>query len=391
MKKIKILELTAVDFVVENLLLPLIDRLSIEGFEVNIVCSSGKRTRELKKTGYKIKTIEIPRRISIIPYFISLIKIYHFIKKEKFDIVHVHTPIACVLGRIAAKIAGVPLIIYTAHGFYFHDGLAKWKREFLISIEKIMVKFFTDLIFTQSKEDLETAINKKIIAKNKIFYIGNGVDINKFNMSDSNSNWLKERKEFGIDSKAKVICFIGRIVREKGIVDLIYAFKNILNDLPEAILLIIGDDRANERDLKAKDEVDFLINKFNIKENVIFAGYRNDIRDLLAMANVFVLPSYREGMPRSIIEAMAMSKAVVATNIRGCREEVVNNKTGFLVPVGEPRKLANALLKILKDEKLASNMGQNGRKRVEAKFNEEIVLEKQINKIRKWIRIKNIT
>ena len=142
--------------------------------------------------------------------------------------------------------------------------------------------------------------------------------------------------------------------------------------------------------LKTKDEMDFLINKFNIKENIIFAGYRNDIGDLLAMADVFVLPSYREGMPRSIIEAMAMGKAVVATNIRGCREEVVNGKTGYLVPVKNPRKLANAILKILKNEKLAFKMGQNGRERVETDFNEEMVLEKQVNIIKRWIRYKSI-
>ncbi len=390
MRKIKILELTSVGFVVKNLLLPLIDKLSVEEFEVHIVCSDGKIVRELKKKGYKIKTIEILRRISIISNFISLIKIFKFIRKEKFDIVHVHAPLACVVGRIAAKIAGVPLIIYTAHGFYFHDDMAKWKKEILISFEKIMGIFFTDIIFTQSKEDKKTAVNKKIIAKNKIFYIGNGVDINKFNINNTSIDWLGKKKEFGIDSKAKIICFIGRFVKEKGIIDLIYSFKNILDEFPHAILLIIGDNNANERDLKAKDEVVSLINKFNIKEKVIFVGYRNDIRDLLAIADVFVLPSYREGMPRSIIEAMAMEKAVVATNIRGCREEVINGKTGYLVPVKSPRNLADAVLKILKNEKLASKMGQNGRVKVETEFNEEIVLEKQINKIKQWIRIKNI-
>jgi len=390
MRKIKILQLCAVDFTVKNLLLPLINRLSAEGFKVHVLCSAGENTKELTKGGYKVKIIKIIRRISIMSNFISLIKIYRFIKKEKFDIVHVHTPIACVLGRIAAKIAGVPLIIYTAHGFYFHDGMAKWKRKILINIEKIMGNLFTDLIFTQSKEDKKTAVNEGIIAKNKIYYIGNGVDINKFNINNTSIDWLAKKKEFDIDSRAKIICFIGRVVREKGIIDLIYAFKNILSELPDTILLIIGDNGANERDLKTKDEVDFLINRFNIKEKVIFTGYRDDIRDLLAMSDVFVLPSYREGMPRSIIEAMAMQRAVVATNIRGCREEVINNKTGILVPVGKPRKLSNALLKILKDEKLASKMGQNGRARVEKEFNEEIVLEKQINKIREWIRIKNI-
>jgi len=391
MEKIKILEIANVDFVVEKFIIPLIDKLSIEGFEVHIVCSDGKRARKLLNKGYKIKPIAISRRVSIISNFISLIKIYQYMKKENFDIVHVHTPIACVLGRIAAKIAGVPLIIYTAHGFYFHDGMEKWKKDILIGIEKIMSNLFTDLIFTVSKEDEKTAINKKIIAKNKIFYICNGVDINKFNVNNISTDLLEKRKELCIDSKAKIICSIGRIVRAKGIIDLIYAFKDILSELPETILLIIGDNKANERDLKTKDEVVSLVDEYDLKEKVIFAGYRNDIRDLLAIVDVFVLPSYREGMPMSIIEAMAMGKAVVATNIRGCREEVINNETGLLVPVGKPRKLANALLKILKDEKLASKMGQNGRVRVEAEFNEEIVLKKQINKIKQWIRIKNIT
>ena len=390
MRKIKILELCAVDFTVKNLLLPLIDRLSAEDFEVHTLCSAGEKVKELRKEGYKVKTVSISRRISVISNIISLIKIYQFIRKEKFDIVHVHTPIACVLGRIAAKIAGVPLIIYTVHGFYFHDGMARWKKEILISFEKIMSNFFTDLIFTQSKEDEKTAVNVGIIAKNKIFHIGNGVDINKFKLNNVSIDWLAKRKEFNIDLKAKIVCFIGRIIREKGVIDLVYAFKNVLNELPETILLIIGDNKANERDLETKNETVFLINKFNIEENIIITGYRNDIGDLLAMVDVFVLPSYREGMPRSIIEAMAIGKPVIATNIRGCREEVINDKTGYLVPIKNPRKLASAILKILKNEKLASKMGQYGRARVEAEFNEEIVLEKQVNIIKRWIQYEGI-
>lgn len=391
MKKIKILEIANVDFVVEKFLTPLINKLSIEDFDIHIVCSDGKRVKELINKGYIIKTITISRRVFELSNFISLIKIYKLIKKEKYDIVHVHTPIACVLGRIAAKIAGVPLIIYTAHGFYFHDGMGKWKKDFLVGIEKIMSNLFTDLIFTVSKEDEKTAINKRIIDKNRVFYIGNGVNIKKFNINNISKDLLKKKKELSIlDNKIKIICFIGRMVREKGIIDLIYAFKDILNIIPKTILLIIGDNIDNERDLKTKDELISLISKFNIIEKVIFTGYRNDIVDLLAISDVFVLPSYREGMPITIIEAMAMERAVVASNIRGCREEVINGKTGYLVPVKSPKKLAGAVLKILKDVKLASKMGQNGRARVETEFNEEIVLEKQINKIREWIRIKNI-
>jgi glycosyltransferase involved in cell wall biosynthesis len=269
--------------------------------------------------------------------------------------------------------------------------MGRWKRNMLIGIEKVISHFFTDLIFTVSKEDEKTVIDKRIIDKERVFYIGNGVNIKKFNINTISRDLLKKKEELGIaDNKIKIICFIGRMVREKGVIDLIYAFKDVLSELPETILLIIGDNKANERDLKTKDEVASLIDKHDLKEKIIFTGYRNDISDLLAIVDIFVLPSYREGMPMSIIEAMAMGKAVVATNIRGCREEVINGKTGYLVPVKNPRKLADSILKILKNDKLAYNMGQNGRKRVEIEFNEEIVLEKQINKIREWIRIKNI-
>jgi len=118
-KKIKILQITAVAMVLKHLLLPLIDRLKNEGLNVQAICSDGQYVADLKEKGYNITTINIDRKISIFSNLKSLFSIYTFIRKKRFDIVHVHTPIASVLGRIAAKLAGVPVVIYTAHGFYF--------------------------------------------------------------------------------------------------------------------------------------------------------------------------------------------------------------------------------------------------------------------------------
>jgi len=242
------------------------------------------------------------------------------------------------------------------------------------------------LIFTQSREDKELAINRGIIAEDKIYHIGNGVDIYKFNSKNYVNKRSEIRNQLGIDEDSKVIGFIGRIVREKGIIELINAFQNVLKEVKKTHLIIIGDSLESDRDLNAKGEVQDLIDNFNLRENIRFTGYRNNINELLEAVDVFALPSYREGMPRSIIEAMAMGKPVVATNIRGCREEVVDGKTGYLVPVKNVEKLALAILNILQDEQVAHKMGREGRIRVEKLFDEEKVLEKQVNIIKTLLK-----
>ena len=148
--------------------------------------------------------------------------------------------------------------------------------------------------------------------------------------------------------------------------------------MPSVKLLIAGDTLGSDRDKGTKEKIKNIIAKNNLKGNVIFAGLRNDMPRIYALLDVFVLPSHREGMPRSILEAMASAKPVVATDIRGSREEVARGVTGKIVPVGEVNPLAGAISEILLDKKLAVKMGEAGRKRVEAEFNEEMVLDKEI-------------
>jgi len=154
----KILEVCAVDITVKNLLLPLINKLEKEGYIVEIACSRGEEAKTLEKKGYVFKFTNIDRKINLISNINSILELYRIIKKRKYDIVHVHTPVASVLGRIAAKLASTPIIIYTAHGFYFHDNMPKIIYKIFVIIEKLMGKYFTDYIFTQSQEDYESAI-----------------------------------------------------------------------------------------------------------------------------------------------------------------------------------------------------------------------------------------
>lgn len=378
-RKIKVLQLCAVDVTVKAFLLPLIDRLTAEGYDVHILCSYGARTEELREQGYKIKNIEITRRICSLSHFMSLIRIYRYVKREKFDIVHTYTPIAGVIGRVAAKLARVPIVIYTSLGFYFHENTPCWKRKALILFERLAAKF-ADFIFTVSLEDEKTAIEENIAPKGRIRGLnGIGINTHKFD----GEKILKETKslkkdELGIRSGDTVIGFVGRSVREKGVIDLVEALVRIKRCFPDAKLIMIGNDSVtSERDTRTKTELKALVAKHSLDRDVLFTGFVEDIREFLAIIDVFVLPSYREGMPQSILEVMAMGKPVVATNIRGCREEVVHGETGYLVPVKDPARLAEAIIKLLSDEELAHRMGEAGRKRVVAEFDEKMVLERQ--------------
>ena len=179
-RKLKICQLCAVDFTLLKFLLPLVDAQKSMGHEVINVCSYGGNVDVLRKNGYKIKTLNIERSLNPIKFLISALQLFVFLRKEKFDIIHVHTPVAALIGRLAAKAAKVPNIIYTAHGFYFHDEMPKIKRFFHITLEKIAGRF-TDLLFTQSLEDAHVAQELNITAHNRIFAIGNGVNKKKFN------------------------------------------------------------------------------------------------------------------------------------------------------------------------------------------------------------------
>ena len=164
---------------------------------------------------------------------------------------------------------------------------------------------------------------------------------------------------------------MARLVREKGFIPLFAAFAQILKRFPDTVLLVIGPDEPEKRDALDKNIVD----KYGIQNKVLFLGERTDVIELYSVMDVFALPSYREGLGLSILEASAMKRPVVASDIRGCREAVDDKKTGFLVPSSNPKKLAEAIMYILSHPKEAKTMGEEGRKKVEREYNQDAVFE----------------
>ncbi|WP_399629006.1 glycosyltransferase family 4 protein [Sporosarcina sp. SG10008] len=376
----KVLQLTAVDFTVKKFLLPLVDEMNDQNYDVHIACNKGEIGREIESKGYVVHHIPFSRNLNVISHFKSLMALVRLMKKEKFDIVHSHTPIASLIGRVAAVLAKVPLNVYTAHGFYFHENMKPYAYKIAYMIEKFWGKYFSDFLFFQSKEDYELALNNRFQKPDRLVHINNGVSSERF--TPSNYNRGEIRKSLGINDE-KVIMFIGRLVREKGIVELIESFDAVLKEVEDAILIIVGGSVTGDRD---GIDLDLIIKSLpqDRQDRIKLLGLRDDIPELLSASDLFVLPSYREGLPRSIIEAMAMGKPVVATDIRGCREEVFPNINGYLCKDKDSGSLAAAIINVLSDDEKLTEFGENSRRIFLDEFDEKVVLERQLKVFNKF-------
>lgn len=375
---LKVCQLCAVDFTLKHFLTALIDGMQATGWRVTAVCSDGPFVADLRRAGYAIETLSIARSLNPLKNAVSLLGLIRLFRRERFDVLHAHTPVAALLGRIAARIAGVPMVVYTAHGFYFHDDMHAVPKALFTGLEWLGGRL-TDLLFTQSEEDARTAIKKKFLPATQVLAIGNGVDIRQFDPEQVPTRDAM-RTALGVPRNAVLIGVIGRMVAEKGYLEFLEAAKSVVAQGFPAWFVAVGERLASDH--AAGIEVALSGAKAELRDRLILTGQRSDIPDLLAAMDVFTLPSHREGMPRTIIEAMLMGKPVVATNIRGSREEVVDGETGILVPVRDANALARAYADLVGDAAARARMGRAGRIRALALYDETAVVARQIAAIR---------
>ena len=371
----KICEICAVDFTIHHLLRPLFCRLRDSGHEVVGICADGPLLVPIRAEGFRIECIPSVRRLSpvaLIRAFVALLRIF---RREHFDIVHVHTPIVSLVARFAAAAAGVPVIAYTAHGFYFHENMSPVMRALFVTAEWLAGRC-TDVLMTQSSEDAKTAVRLGLCRGGIVEAIGNGVDLRAFRPPEAVDEdiRLKVRRDLGAGPNDVVIVMNGRLVREKGYPELFEAMRQV-----DAKLWVIGERLASEYSRSMAPVLEDVARDTPLRDRVSLLGRREDVPTLLSAADMFVLPSHREGMPRSIIEAMASGLPVVATNIRGCREEVIDGETGRLVPVKDAAALAAALQALVLDPKQRRRMGRAGLARAHAHFDESKSLDRQLD------------
>ncbi|MFN0043911.1 MAG: glycosyltransferase family 4 protein [Alphaproteobacteria bacterium] len=367
----KICQLCAVDFTLHHFLLPLMAGMKAAGHEVIGVCSDGALVPTVRATGIRIECVPIARSHDVRRHFETYRRLVELFRRERFDIVHVHTPVAALIGRLAAWRARVPVVVYTAHGFYFHERMPPLRRAIHIALEWLGGRL-TDVLFTQAEEDAAAARRLGLCRSGRIEAIGNGVDPTRFKPRDG-AHRARVRAALGADEGDVVILMVGRLVAEKGYVELLRAMR----DVP-AILWIVGERLGSDHAASIDGALAELECTPDLKSRIQLLGYRSDVADLMAAVDIFTLPSHREGMPRSIIEAMMCALPVVATDIRGSREEVVEGETGLLVPVGDEAALAHALARLARDPDLRERLGAKGRARALGLYDEANIVARQI-------------
>lgn len=378
----KVAHVTTVDSSLRYLLLNQLERIRDEGYDVVGVSAAGPDVTTIEARGIRHFAVPMTRRFTPIADLRTLVALARLMRRERFDIVHTHTPKAGLLGQLAARLSGVPVVVNTLHGFYFHDGTKPLPRRFYIWTEKVAATC-SDVILSQNKEDMATAIEERIAAPELLKWLGNGIDLARFDPRTVSGNTLDRlRAGIGIPRGASVIGFVGRLVEEKGILDLLEAAARVVTDLPETHLLIVGPYDEEKPDALRPD----VAKRYGLEGRAHFLGMRHDMPELYCLMDVLVLPSYREGFPRAPMEASAMGTPAIVTDIRGCRETVEHGQNGLLYPVGDVDALARSLLELLRDDEKRATMGARGRTMAEERFDERNVFGRVLEEYERLLR-----
>ena len=315
-----------------------------------------------------VKVIALPtlvRSIRPIKDFRALLSIIWLLSKEKPDIVHTHSSKGGILGRLAAKIAGVPNIIHTPHGHVFYGHFGTIASKIFLWAEKIFSRF-TDRMVALTDGEKDDYINLSVCPPEKLFKIHSGVDVKKF--MHANGNRVEKRRSLGLDQNEAVIGFVGWLLPIKGPDYLLKAMDYVWQGHPEASLVLVG---KGDMDVDLRTEA----LKKNANGKVKFLGWREDIDEIMPLFDMLVLPSLNEGMGRVLVEAMAAGKPVVASRVGGIPDLVRNAETGYLVPPADEKALADGIKKLLDDPERAKQMGLRGREHCR-QFSIEAMIDK---------------
>ncbi len=350
-------------------------------FDVKLVTSFSEKNQEISKAeGVELKSIDMTRQITIIKDLKALIELYKYFKNQKPDIVYTFTPKAGLLGMMASFLSRVPVRIHNVVGMPLME--ATGKKFILLKFIERLTYFFSTNLFCNSfglKKFINENLTKKdvkVIAQGSI----NGVDTEFFKNTKTLDEKELIRDKFKIDKKDFVITFVGRIVKDKGINELIEAFINLSKKYNNLKLLLVGDYEEHLNPIKNENKI--LIDSL---DSIITVGFQNDIRDFLSITDLFVLPSYREGLPNSLIEAGSFGIPLLATNINGCNEIIDDGITGILVEKKSAKKLEEAIDKLLEDKELYNSIKLKVRDRIIEKYEQKYFWNELKNEIKKSI------
>ncbi|MDS9472214.1 glycosyltransferase family 4 protein [Sporosarcina pasteurii] len=346
---------------ITNFSLPSIEASQTLGYEFHLAANCSGFTDDTSMYNVKIHHIDLVRN----PFSLKNVKAYKqmlaLLKEENFDFIHCNTPIGGLLGRLCGKKQGVPKIIYTAHGFHFYKG-APLLKNILYKTAEMWLAHYTDAIITINQEDFKAAQEFKLRDNGNVYYIP-GVGIDNLLIKEAKSNRQEISNEIGINSDTVLIISVGELNDNKNNKVIIKALGKLQN--PNLHYILCGEGEK-------KDELYNIAKKYNIEQNIHFLGYRTDVYQLLNSSDIFVMPSYREGLSRSIMEAMSAGLPCIVSNIRGNVDLVEEHENGYLCEPDDIDCFAKAIDILVTNNELRERMSANNMRKVEA-FNIENV------------------
>lgn len=348
-------------------LLSLLTNLNVNIFQNEVAAPKVRQTsiddtsfeRQLNKIGIPHHYVDMAREIQPISDLRSLFTLIRLIHQNKYDLVHVHSSKAGFLGRVAAKINRVPTV-YTPNGFYFLDASHPVKEKFFLSLEKIAGRL-TDKLIAVSDGEARQAITRGVISPQKLVIIPNAINFREFEPDlDAKHN---TRSRLGISPDSPIVGTVSRFIPQKNPFALVRSFAHIHQALPNVHFVWCG-----EGDMRSDTEQ--LAENLGIASAISFLGYQDNIKDIMNTFDVFMLASVFEGLPYTILEAMALALPVVATDVIGSQDIVKDGETGFLVKCSpsQPYDLAESVIVLLKNETIRTRFGIQGRQIVKNKF-----------------------
>jgi glycosyltransferase involved in cell wall biosynthesis len=352
----------------ERVFAQLINRLSDKRYKIMVACfQTGAFIEKIEGSGAQIQPVDMRNRFN----FGVILQLSNLIKKERVDIVHSQGARADFFARMAAKLAGAPIVISTVpmpvEGFDVHP-----MKKFIYIVLNRFSERFVDRFIVVSEALKKVMIERHKIDPQKVVKIYNGIEVDEYHIDDDEEvmyGKLSLREELGLKNEIPVIGAIGRLVWQKGFEYFIEAIPEVLKEFKGARFLLVGEGEL-------KDELKVKSKKLKFEDKIFFVGFRNDIKEILQSIDVLVMPSLLEGLPMILLEAMAMEKPIVATEIEGIKEVLDNGKTGSLVPPKDSKVLAGAIIKMITHKENALNMGLAARKVVTERFGVDVMVEK---------------
>ena len=342
-------------------------------YEVVAVSSGGPALEQVaKETGVRTVEIEMTRKITPFKDFKALWMLYLMMKREKPHLVHTHTPKAGLLGMIASKLAGVPVRLHTVAGMPLLEKKGVI-RKILDVVEKLTYSCATK-VYPNSALMKQIIIKNRYCSRDKLKVIGNGssngIDTKFFD--PDNIDLLKStfslRESLNINSQDIVYCFVGRIVADKGINELVEAFDAIAHHNKKVKLLLLGNFETQLDPLKPKTEE--LISNH---PDIIWVDFQMDVRPYFAVSDIFVFPSYREGFPNVVMQSGAMGLPCIVTDINGCNEIIIHGQNGIVVPPKDALKLQDAMEQLVNDDTLRLELASRSRALILSRYDQQFV------------------